>query len=98
MLGRGGRNGEIGHLRRTFFQYSGFSPSYIGKSSKTSPILRQAYRAADRLWLKSASTSARCGAANAPPKRVHFSAAAAEANRKALRRSWPSVIASANAP
>ena len=37
-----------------------------------------------RPWLKSASTSARCGAAKAPPKRVHFSAAAAEANRSAV--------------
>ena len=35
-------------------------------------------------WLKSSSTSARCGAAKAPPKRVHFRAAAAEANRSAL--------------
>ena len=47
---------------------------------------------------KSSSTSARCGAAKAPPKRVHFSAAAAEANRSACRSSCPSVMASAKAP
>ena len=49
-------------------------------------------------WPKSASTSARCGAAKAPPKRVHFSAAAAEANRSASRSSCFSVMASAKAP
>src|ERR1700733_13729385 len=49
-------------------------------------------------WLKSSSTSGRCGAAKAPPKRVHFSAAAAEANRSAVGMSRSSVMASANAP
>ena len=59
---------------------------------------RAGARSAASPWLKSSSTSARCGAAKAPPNRVHFRAAAAEANRSACRSSCFSVMASAKAP
>ena len=49
-------------------------------------------------WRKNASTSARCGAEKAPPRRVHFSAAAAEANCSAAVSPCFSVIAKASAP
>ena len=90
-------NGEVGHEKNV--PYERFHPSYIENSSIASPLLAGASRAgAAWPWLKSSSTSIRCGAAKAPPKRVHFSAAAAEANRSACRSSCPSVMASAKAP
>ena len=51
-----------------------------------------------RLSLRNSSTSARLGAAEAPPKRVHLSAAAAEAKRRRRAASRLSASASGEAP
>ena len=86
-------------MRRTLFHMMRFDPSYIENSSIASPSSARSSRVGrSGPGSKAASTSARCGAAKAPPKRVHFSAAAAEANRSASRSSCFSVMASAKAP
>ena len=50
------------------------------------------------LAARNSSTSMRWGDPKAPPKRVHLSAAVADANRMACSSAMPSAIPSANAP
>ena len=60
--------------------------------------LRRPLRMNHPACARSASASARVGAAVLPPKRVHLTPAAAAANRIAAAASSPSINANVNAP